>query len=576
MDSNVIEQLGEKYRTTSDLPQSQRKGGQKASASSVTTPAAVSKNKFAFKKVDLSSAIVKPEDRSTELEALGSFRQEMAEQMQELVGFLRYVEGLTDTEKLGLKKKLDEVYGALAQHFAMEHPAGVTSLVLYAIEVIRTLPEPELETKDDREKAQEQVEETVNELIFRKFFVADDSVSDGAVRVFKTATVRVFSPEVLGVEGVSEALQVLRNKIGRIAAAKTQAYQVKEKRWAEDRERVRTLEGENPLTAEQIRNEVDGLRVIHLPDREDEKKKGVIHKGGDILISVLDGKLTILDLAGPIDRLVSKIKGVSFPASSLKGSRLESENEHAPLAFHLVRDGLKALEEADQRAKAVAEEAAAKTVRNEAFKAKVEEDRKVLEAKATLTSAEAHVQMKDGLFVQAGWAKFKFRPPGEKDKRGKQVEKDIWYPQSLVERKNGKIRVAELPSDRPELKEVYAPFLSFSNPGEDYSSLKVLGILLQHDARRAKSGLSEEEMAKHEHEAKKLQEEKVAVKAANEAAADQQVAEALNGGPLEEGTQVPSSKEAAEGKRQIEVAEERREKRSAPRASRASKEKKKK
>lgn len=572
MASKSMLELGEKFRITPNIPQSQRKGGQKASASA-TTPAGP-KNKFAFKKVDLSSAIVKPEDRLTELEALGSFRQEMAEQMQELVGFLRYVEGLTETERLGQKKNIDEVYGALAQHFAMEHPAGVTSLVLYAIEIIRTLPEPELATKDDREKAQEQVEETVNELIFRKFFVvADDSVSDGAVRVFKMATVRVFSPEVLGMEGVSEALQILKNKISRIAAAKTAAYQAKEKRWAEDRERVRTLEGDNPLTAEQIRAGVDGLRVIHLPDREDEKRKGVVHKGGDILISILDGQLTILDLAGPIDRLTSKIKGVSFPANSLKASRLESKNENTILAFHLIRDGLKALEEGEQRAKAVAEEAAARTARNEAFKAKVEEDRKILEAKATLTSAEAHVQMKDGLFVQAGWAKFKFRPPGEKDKRGKQVEKDIWYPQSLVERKNGKIRVAELPPDRPELKEVYAPFLSFSNPGEDYSSLKVLGILLQHDARRAKSGLSEEEMAKHEAEAKKLQEEKVAVKVANEAAADQQVAEALNGGPLEEGTQVPSSKEAAEGKRQIEVAEERREKRSAPRTS---KEKKKK
>lgn len=510
MASNMLEQLGGKFRTTPNLPQSQRKGEQKASSANP----AVSKNKFSFRKLDLSSAIVKPEDRAAEQEALGPFRQEMAEQMRELVGFLRYVEGLTETERLGQKKKLDEVYGALAQHFAMEHPAGVISLVLYANEIIRTLPELELTTEDDRKEAQKRVEEIVEELIFRKFFIIDGSASDGAVRVFKTLTVGVFSPEALGIEGVPEALQILRNKISRIAAAKTAAYQAKEKRWAEDRERLHTLEGDNPLTAEQIRSGTDGLRVIHLPDRRDEKRD-FTHKGGDILVSILDGQLTVLDLAGPIDRLTSKIKGASFPASLLKASRLESKNnENVVLAFHLVRDGLKVLEEGEQRAKAVTEEAVARTARNEAFKAKVEEDRKILQIKATLSPAEAHVELKEGLFVQAGWARFEYRPPGEKDKRGKQVVKIIWYPQALVERRHGKIRVAELPSDRPELKELYAPYLSFSNPGEDYVALGVLGILLRHDAKRAKTGLSEEEIARHEAEAKKRREEEAVKKAA--------------------------------------------------------------
>ncbi|MBI2057881.1 MAG: hypothetical protein HYT63_02770, partial [Candidatus Yanofskybacteria bacterium] len=222
------------------------------------------------------------------------------------------------------------------------------------------------------------------------------------------------------------------------------------------------------------------------------------------------------------------------PAERIEDS---SEFSNLKLAHRLLRLGLTEGKKEEEKAEG-----------RETFKAQVEEEFLALQAKATLTQAEAHIAGLPGLFPQNWGPRFDQRT-GRRDKRGEPLVNVVWYPLSLVERNSeGLIRVVEAPE---RLKEFFAPHTNFSEPGNEYSELGKLGVLLRRDKVRAEAGATPEEQKAAAAAKEKVDKAKAKAKAKADAESANKLAAELAAGSGEDLTGVnippiPSAKESGE------------------------------
>lgn len=433
-----------------------------------TSPASavVSASAFAIKPLP-SFKVLKPEDRAAMLEGLTEFKKKIPSVMSDLVTFRREVERLTPEEKLGYKAQLDEANGLIADYLNRPGVAGVTAKVALADALVRTCPE-----------IRGVVVATADELIRIRFAREVSFSRRGAVQVYDRAILP--DEELAKIPGVAEVMKAFAGLVDRTRAAGKKYFQ-------EAQQGLKIQEGDNPLSVDELLSGKDGRRILPIPDQmEVVRGREFSHKGGNLLVEVSDGAVSVIGGIGGVARLLDRFAGLSLSVDLLGNEefkpkeRIDDSTEFGNLRLlhKLLRLGLVEGREQEKKSAASAD-----------FKAQVEGEREALSAKATISQSEAHIGGLPGLFLQE-WRPF-FNQRTGRDKKGEFITRKVWFPLSLVERNDkGLIRVAEAPE---RLTEFFSPFRNFAEPGADYSSLGVLGILLRQDAKRAQAGSTPEE-----------------------------------------------------------------------------------
>lgn len=467
--ASILERLqGMGVKTQAQQPKEKApKAGVKKSVLPMTTSTSVSA--FVIKPLP-SFKVLKPEDRTAMLEGLAEFKKAIPSVMHDIVAFRRDVSGLSPEEQLSYKPQLDQANSLVAEYLNRPGAAGVTAKVAYADALVRTCPEE-----------RRAVIETGDELLRIRFTDEVSSQRRGSVSVYN----RFFAPDsdLSKIPGVEEVMKALAGLVDRTRAAGRKFFE-------ESFQSLQKREGEvgEPLSVDEILFGKNGRRILPIPDqRETVRGEFRVYKGGLFLVEVTDGEISIIDAAGGVHRLLDRFVGLSLSVDILGSEefrpeeRIEDSSEFSnlKLMFKLLRLGVTEGREAEAKAEG-----------REAFKSQVESEREALKAKATLSQTEAHIAQLPGLFVQDWGPKFDERT-GRRDKRGNPIVHTVWYPVSLVERNaNGLVRVVETPE---RLKEFFAPHMNFLEPGDSYSSLGKLGVLLRRDKVRAEAGTTPEE-----------------------------------------------------------------------------------
>lgn len=415
--------------------------------------------------------VLKPEDRVAMMEGLAEFKKQIPSVLHDIVAFRRDVSGLTPEEQLSYKAQLDQANGMVAEYLNRPGAAGVTAKVAYADALVRTCPEE-----------RRAVIETADELLRIRFTDEVSSQRRGSVAVYNRSFVA--DTDLARIPGVEEVMKALAGLVDRTRAAGRKFFE-------ESLQSLQKREGEvdgEPLTMDEILSGKDGRRILPIPDqKETVRGEFRVYKGGLFLVEVIDGEVSIIDAAGGVHRLLDRLAGLSFSVDLLGNEefrpeeRIEDSSEFSnlKLMFKLLKLGVTEGREAEAKAEG-----------RESFKAQVETEREALKAKANLSQTEAHIAQLPGLFVQDWGPKFDERT-GRRDKRGNPIVHTVWFPICLAERNsNGLIRVVETPE---RLAEFFAPHMNFAEPGDAYSSLGKLGVLLRRDKVRAEAGTTPEE-----------------------------------------------------------------------------------
>ncbi|MBI2676680.1 MAG: hypothetical protein HYX21_01835 [Candidatus Yanofskybacteria bacterium] len=470
--------------------------------------------------------VLKPEDRAAMMEGLAGFKSQIPAVMHDIVAFRRDVAGLSPEEKLGYKDQLDQANGLVADYLNRPGVAGVTAKVAYADALVRTCPE-----------VRGAVVETANELFRIRFVEETSSQRRNAVVVYD----RAFTADenLAKISGVAEVMAALAGLVDRTRAAGRKFFE-------ESREALQKEEGGNPLSVDEILSGKDGRRILPIPDqKETVRGEARFYKGGLLLVEITDGEVSVIGAAGGVHRLLDRLAGLSLSVDLLgneefkPAERIEDSSEFSSLklAHRLLRLGLTEGKKEEEKAEG-----------REIFKAEVEAECEALKAKASLTRAEAHIGQLPGTFLQNWGPRFDQRT-GRRDKRGEPLVNVVWYPLSLVERNSeGLIRVVEAPE---RLRGFFAPHMNFAEPGDQYSELGKLGVLLRRDKVRAEAGATPEEQASAAEAKAKADKAKAKAKAKADAEAANKLASELAAGSGEDLTGVnippiPSAKESGE------------------------------
>jgi len=452
----------------------QRKGG--------SGKASVAPKGFRFTAPILVRPVLSMQDDAVRQQALAdleTFRAQIGPYMQDLAVAIRQIEQLGDDERALAQGDWDTIQSAVAETLNASDPlAKVLATVAYASAMLNTCP-----------AERPWVIATLKNLV-EKGFLEDSPKpeTDGPFRpkigeIYAYGRVYSLTPAFAKNDEAQQVLASISNLVSRAVAAGRRYFESR-------RDEVIALAGDpaTQLTLDQLQNPAcpNGLRHLPVPEQQWNDREGNRHfrKAGGIVVQVRNER-------GPAITMVSGYGGVEYDAekiraanafvlpSSLKHERLPLNQRLEPAQYwavqqlhRLVRLGITEAIKQGERALSVA-----------AFNDACRTEREVLVAKATLTPEQFLLEEKVGSAI-IHWAPgaFEWRKFDSATKKRPVVTR-IWHLFALMERnERGQIKVAECPQ---RLAEFFAGHRDYETPGQEYSDLGKLGVIL----RRAKVNL---------------------------------------------------------------------------------------
>lgn len=421
------------------------------------------------------------EIRRQALAALEEFKAQIGPYMQDLAVEIRRIESFGPDEQAMASGDWDAIQSALAEQLNAADPlAKSLATIAYADAMIRTCPE-----------GRGWVIATLKDLV-EKGFLTDapkPETANGPFRPPKVGQVYTYSrlyslaPSFVKNEEAQGILTAISDLVGRAVAAGREYYQT-------HRDETIALAGppETQLALDQLQNPTcpNGLRHLPVPEQEWTDRDGNrrFRRGGGIVVQVVCNErgpvIMIVAGYGGVERDAEKIRETNAFVGpvSLRHDRIQLNQRVEPAQYwaiqqlhRLVRLGIGEARWQEERALEVA-----------AFNATCRAEREVLVAKTTLTPQEFLLEEKAGSAV-IHWVPgaFEWRKFDPATKKTTLVR--VWHLFGLFERnEQGRIRVAECP-DR--LKEFWAGHRDFEVPGQEFSELGKVGVVL----RRAKANL---------------------------------------------------------------------------------------
>lgn len=416
--------------------------------------------------------------RQQALADLETFKSQIGPFMQDLAVGIRRIESFGDDERAMASGDWDAIQSALAEQLNAPDPlAKSLATIAYADAMIRTCPE-----------GRGWVIATLRDLA-EKGFLTDDGPKPETSGPFrpKVGQICVYSrlyslaPAFSHSEEAQGVLSVISSLVSRAVAAGREYYE-------NQRDEAITLAGpaESQLTLDQLQSPTcpNGFRHLPVPEQKWNDRDGnpKFRKEGGVIVQVVRNEkglaITMVAGYGGAEHDAEKIRSANafVTPASLRHDRLQL-NQRVEPAQHwaitqlhrLVRLGIGEAAEQEKRNLAKAD-----------FNAACHAEREVLTTKATLTAEEFLIGEKTGSAL-VHWVPgaFKWRKFDTTKKAPTMIQ--VWHLFALMERdERGQIRVTDCP-DR--LKEFWAGHRDFEVPGQEYSELGKLGVILRQAKR---------------------------------------------------------------------------------------------
>lgn len=427
----------------------------KKSASVKPVSSGIQRPRFAFQglKVPKPAELIPAtsDDRQKALDDFRTFKADLASAMAAHVGNIRAIEGMVPDEAVLYQDTLAEAKKAVDDMLAYPDPARKPAIVAYACATVDTCPSNRREVE--------------NMLLRLKniYFLASNPKG---IKIYGDSYTVAgdFSKE----DGANQVLGKIENLVQRTVDAGREAFQ-------EAVETLRNAVGPTPLSEEDLQGGKEGRCLLDVPDSPG--KDGRFFKGGYLLVESIRGEVRVLDAAGGIHRLASKMAAekISLPVDQLGHDRIELSRRVDDERFRAMLT----LNNWIRLAFAEAEKEIANEKRKAEFREETDQELAGLTAKASI-SLEEFLSGKVGIaVVDFGHKPFELRlrsEGGSTDKNGK--PKLVWRVFCLAERNEaGQIRVVECP---PRLATFFSDFMGFQEPGENYNRLGRFGHILRY------------------------------------------------------------------------------------------------
>lgn len=384
------------------------------------------------------------DERKQTLEEFKADTAAILTSMYDHIASIRKIEAMSPEESRIYGSELRKLQQGVTQMLGYDEPYKTPAVIAFADAMLRTCPA-------ERPK----VEKTLERLVEHNFL--------GIVAERGNRTVYAYGKDYVLANGLEKSSEA-RNIFALIPDLVRQAVNAGRELFFEELRQLQNTAGEQIDVSELKPGGKDGRIILPVPDRKFETQ---FQGNGYLLISVETGRIRVIDGIGGISRVARELAEARtfIHVSQLQGERI-SLNDRVPSdafqhildLFKLLKRGIPAAQEEKRRLEAKAE-----------FKNRCNAER-LMSKDATVSKQEWLLEGKVGLgFIDNGTGFFEQRSGGD--------AKKIWQIFALFERnETGQIRVARFPE---RLAEFFADYTEFQEPGEKFSRLSHVGIILR-------------------------------------------------------------------------------------------------